>query len=295
MNSSSENIRIAIFAIVLFSVLSSAMAPVTKVGLAEISPFTFAFIRFFFASLLVLPFLIKSGFFSRRDLSKLVLYSLFASANIVFFVLGISKTTANASQIIYAGVPLLIIVLLKFFWGKSIKRNEITGIIIGFIGVSMVVIAPLFEKNVALAGDLYGNILLVTAIFFISFYMITSKSLQQDYSPFFIISTFILVTTVVLFPFFIWEFIQGSLKTLHFNSQGILSLAYVIIAGTIGTYLLNQYSIKHGGAVFASLTFYLSPIFGFVIAYILIGEVITNELILGGVLTIFGIYLATRT
>lgn len=294
MTNSTENKQIAIFAVVVYSILSSAMAPVTKVGLLEIPPFTFTLLRFFIASILVLPFVIGRRLPTGKKLLSLVLFSMFASANIVFFVLGISRTTANASQIIYAGVPVLIIILLKFFWGKSIKKNEVTGVVLGFVGVSVVVLAPLFSKNGVTTGDLYGNILLVIAIFFISLYIIISKNLQKDYSPFLIISAFIFVTTIVLIPFFLWELWQGKLISITFNFHGILSLIYVIAVGTIGTYLLNQYSIKHGGVVLASLIFYLSPLFGFLIAFILLGESLSFSMIIGAILTLIGIFLTTK-
>jgi len=73
----------------------------------------------------------------------------------------------------------------------------------------------------------------------------------------------------------------------------MISIIYVSIA-TVGSYMLNQYAIKHGGSVFASMGFYLVPIFTYFSSFLLLGEKLTAGLITGGVLVILGIYIFTK-
>ncbi|MEK7517810.1 MAG: DMT family transporter [Patescibacteria group bacterium] len=282
----------AFLSIFLYSLLSGAMAAVTKVGLSQVPPLSFAFIRFLLATVIVAPFIWKEKKSFIKDLKTLGPFSMLATLNIIFFILGIKLTTANISQILYAAVPIIAGVLTYFVLGEKQTLRKISGIILGFIGVFPVLILPILEKG-KFSGDLLGNFLLVLAVISWSLYMMLSKKAQETHSPYRIVSIFIIITTVVLFPFFLFESIVQYGWWTKINAPSILSIFYVVLAGTIATYLLNQYSIKHGGVVFASMAYYLSPIFGFIVAFVLLGETLPSLLIVGGVLTLLGVFLAT--
>ena len=284
----------AFLAIFGYALLSGAMAAVTKVGLSQIPPFSFAFVRFFLATLIVGPFIWSKRRFLIQDFKALGPFSIFATLNIIFFVVGINLTTANTSQILYAVVPIAVGLLTHFVLGEKLSLKKITGITIGFIGTFLVLFLPILEKGGKFAESLTGNILLAIAVVCCSGYIMLSKKAQKTHSPFHIVSIFIILTTIALFPFFLFESISkyGWWNAININSA--LSMLYVVLAGTISTYLLNQYSIKHGGTVFASMAFYLSPLFGFLVAFLLLGERLTTGLIIGGTLALLGVYITTK-
>jgi len=283
----------AIFSILIFSLLSGAMAAVTKVGLSQFPPLSFAFIRFFLASCIVAPFIWKKRTYLVKDLRTLGPLSLFATMNIIFFVVGIKLTTANISQILYAAVPIIIGLLMHFVLGEKLSSRKAMGIGIGFIGVFLVLFLPILEKGKS-SGDFFGNLMLAAAVIAWSLYMVLSKKAQKTHSPFHIVSIFIIITAVTLFPFFLAEsaFQYGWWNKI--GVQAFLSMFYVVVMGTICTYLLNQYSIKHGGIAFASMVFYLSPLFGFLVAFFLLGEQLTLWLGVGGALALLGVYITTK-
>jgi drug/metabolite transporter (DMT)-like permease len=227
------------------------------------------------------------------DMITLGPLSLLASLNIIFFVLGIKLTTANISQILYGAVPIVVGVLVHFISKEKLSLRKVLGIVIGFIGVLLVLLLPIWQKG-KFSGDFLGNILIALAVLSWSLYMFLSKKAQTTHTPFHIVSIFILVTTILLLPFFLVEsaFNFGWWNGLSLSS--ILTIVYVAVIGTITTYFLNQYSIRHGGAVFASLAFYLSPIFGFIIAFWLLGEQFTFGLGIGAVLALLGVYITTQ-
>lgn len=284
----------AIFSIFAYSVLGGAMAAVTKVGLSQIPPFSFAFVRFFLATLIVIPFIWHKRKFLIKDFKTLGPFSIFATLNIIFFVLGINLTTANISQILYAVVPIVVGLLTHFALGEKLSSRKIMGIMIGFIGTFLVLFLPILEKGGKFSGNLMGNILLAMAVICCSGYIMLSKKAQETHSPFHIVSIFIILTTIALFPFFLFESITRYGWWSGININSVFSMSYVVLAGTIFTYLLNQYSIKHGGSVFASMAFYLAPLFGFLVAFFLLGEQLTLGLIIGGVLALLGVFITTK-
>lgn len=286
--------QVALLAILLVAVENSFVAAIVKKGLEEIPPLSFASLRFFIATLCILPiFFHKKGhkFSNMREITPI---SLLATVNIIFFVLGLKLTTANIGSIIYAAVPLLTGVILYFLFKERLSRNKVIGIIIGFVGVLLITALPLLEKGNPFAGNLLGNLFLTVAIISWSFYMVYSKKLHKKYSPFMVTANFIVVTSILLVPFFIWDTILHYGWWEHLTAWGIFSLIYMGIIVTIIGYMLIQYATKHGGTVFASTTFYVTPVLAFIVNFLLLGEELTPILIVGSVLALAGTFLVMR-
>lgn len=284
----------AFFSIVLVSLFGGAMGAVTKIGLSNIPPLSFAFIRFFIAFLIIIPFIRKAERKIIKDFVALAPISLLATINIVLFTLGVKATTATISGLLYAATPLIIALFSYLFIAEKLNRNKILGIIIGFMGVLVVVFLPFLEKGKAFSGDLFGNLLISAAVVCWSFYMIFSKKMQKTYSPFVIVSIFTILTTLALFPFFL---VDLKLNYGWWNGVEISSFISLFYAGAVGTvmsYLLNQYAIRHGGSVFASMAFYIQPLFAFLSAFFLLGEGLTLGILLGGSLALIGVFFVTK-
>lgn len=286
--------KLALIAVFVAAILGSATAGIAKKGLEEIPPYSYTFLRFAVASLFVLPFLLNNRGKQLLHVRALTPISLFATANVTFFIIGVNYTTANIGSVIYAAVPLLTALIIFIFFKKRLSLSKEVGIGIGFGGVLVITLLPLFEKGNPFAGDLLGNFFLTLAIIMWSFYLVFSKKLQERYSPFLITSYFILLSTIVLLPFFLWELFTQPGWWGQVTGWGIFSVFYVAVIITVLNYTLNQYAIKHGGAVLASTMFYISPVFSFVINFFLLGELLTPGFIFGSLLALLGTYLVVR-
>lgn len=284
----------ALLSILLYCLLGGAIAAVSKIGLREIPPLSFAFIRFLLASLCIAPFFLTRHKHLFRQIKLLIPISLLATGNITFFILGIKTTTATIGQLLYAATPLLTSLIVYFIFREKLNKVKIIGLIIGLLGVLIVVLLPVIQKGESFSGDLLGNLLISLAVISWSFYMAYSKKLLTNFSPFFITSIFIFLTTIVLSPFFLVQMQTNFGWWENLSMVGIAAILYITLFGTIGTYILNQYAIKHGGSVLASLAFYLVPIFSFFWAFILLSEGLNTGIVIGGALSLLGIYLVSK-
>ena len=203
-------------------------------------------------------------------------------------------TTATIGQLLYTGVPLLTAIFLFALFRERLSAKKGVGIIIGFIGVAFVVLLPVIEKEAEFSGNLLGNMLIGIGVISWSLYMVYSKKKLESFSPFVVNSVFIWVTCFALFPLFLADliFYPNWWESLTFSSA--LSLCYVTIISTTMVFLLNQYAIKHGGSVLASMQFYLFPVFAYLSAFFLLGERLTWGLGIGGSLALLGVYVATK-
>lgn len=287
-----NNKQKAIVFILLVSILGGATQAITKIGLVSIPPLSFAFIRFLIAGIVISPFLLKKNFL--RVLWQLTPFSLLATINIAFFILGIKTTTATIGTILYAGVPLLTAFFLFVLFRERLSRKKELGIALGFFGVVFVVLLPIIEKGSRFSGDLLGNILIGIGVISWSLYMAYSKKKLQSFSPLVITSAFIWVTCFALFPLFLTDLISHPNWWQSLTLSSVLSLSYISIISTVIVFLLNQYAIKHGGSILASMQFYLLPISAYLSASFLLGEQLTLGIVIGGALALLGVYITTK-
>jgi drug/metabolite transporter (DMT)-like permease len=282
----------AIIFILLVSILGGATQAITKIGLFSFPPLSFAFVRFLIAGIAISPFLVRKNFL--KSLWKLAPFSLLGTINITFFILGIKTTTATIGTVLYAGVPLLSALFLFLIFRNRLSLIKEFGIALGFFGVIIVALLPIIEKGSRFSGDLLGNMLIGVGVISWSLYMVHSKKKLEVFSPFVVTASFIWVTCIVLFPLFLIELNFYPNWWRSMTVPGALSLGYISIVSTIIVYLLNQYAIKHGGAILASMQYYLVPIFAYVFAFFLLGEQLTFGLVIGSLLALLGVYITTK-
>lgn len=283
----------ALIFVLLTALIGGLTGAVTKIGLFEIPPISYAFVRFFLAALFIAPF-----FLSRKRLVKdivtLMPLSLLGSINIFFYVVGIKSTTATIAQLLYAGVPLLTGLIGYYFLKHELTYKKTIGIIIGFLGVVLVILLPVLEKGNTFSGDLVGNLLIAIGVISYSFYTAYSKKALERFSPLFLTAAFIFTTTLALFPFFVFDSMANFGWWNDLTFSGLLSMIYIVFIATFAAYAFHQYAIKHGGSIFASMQFYLVPIFAYISASLLLGEQLTTGLIVGGTLALLGVYVTTK-
>ncbi|MEK7570639.1 MAG: DMT family transporter [Patescibacteria group bacterium] len=285
---------LALLAILIFAIENSFIAAIAKKGLLEIPPLSLVALRFFIASLFIAPFFFDKKRRTPAHVKEITPISLFAVINLIFFFLGVKYTSGNIAIVISSGVPLISAALLFLLFKERLPQRKIAGILIGFIGVLAIALMPLLEQRNLFSSGLVGNILLLFAATSWALYLIYSKGLHYRYSAFAITSNFIFTSTLVMLPLFLWELHSYPGWWNHVGGWGIFSVLYFAIALTLIGYTLNQYAIRHGGAVFASMTFYITPILGFYVNYLLLGEVLTFWFIIGSVLVLLGAYFVMR-
>lgn len=282
----------AIVFILLAAFLGGTTSPISKIGISQIPPLGFAFMRFLISGICIMPFILSKS--KIKSMVKLAPLSLLSTLNIILFILGLKLTTATIAQLLYAGIPLLTGFFLFILFKEKLTRKKSLGIMLGFIGVSLIIFLPLLEKGQKFSGNLLGNILISFGVISYALYNIYSKEKQNKFSPFIITASFIWTTALVLLPLSLMEsnFNVKWLSTLSFTSW--FSVIYIAVISTVLIYLLIQYALKHGGTLLASMHFYLIPIFAFIFSFLLLGERLTVGLVIGGSLALLGVYITTK-
>ncbi|MFA5937078.1 MAG: DMT family transporter [Candidatus Paceibacterota bacterium] len=283
-----KNNYYVIFLIFFAAILGGGAGVFGKIALVEIPSFSFTFLRFFIASIFLIPFSLRHlPTFQKKDY-KIILLSLLASLNVILFSFGIKYTTANISQMIYTAVPIVSALLSFYYLKEKFGIIKIIGIIIGFLGTIMVILLPLIS-NYNRESTISGNLIIFMAMLSISLYWVLSKKFQSEYSPMEINNYFIFTTTFLLFFLSIFDFFNKPLWWNDVSNNAYLSLTFVAIFSTALCYLISQIIIKKATPVMASMVLYIQPFTTFIWAYYFLSEKLSSLFLVGVFLSLLGV------
>ncbi len=279
--------------IIFIAILGGVAGVLFKIAVAEIPPDLFTFLRFTTAYIAFIPFLKNKGVAGAESRNKLFLISLLGTANVMFFIFGLRYTTATIAGMLYASAPLAVGIFSLIIVREKITLNKWGGIIIGFLGLAAIILAPWWGTGALSNGTLAGNLIIWLAVISFSLYSVLSKKYESVYSPIVLTKYFVLITILVQIIFLSFH-PQSLLLIPHISLKSWLIVLYAGILDTTLYYLLYQYVLKRSTPVLTSMTFYIQPIANIILARLLLNEGLTTTFIFGSILIFIGISMVFR-
>ncbi|KAB3535341.1 DMT family transporter [Alkaliphilus pronyensis] len=267
-----------------------------KLAVEEFPPFSLTFLRFFFASIVIFPVMVKyekkNWHLKREDYPVMMFLGLVGMVgyHILFFI-ALKYTSAVNASMIAAINPLLTTILASIFLDEKLGLLRIGAIIIALIGVVITIsrgdlsVIQSFSFN-------RGDIIMIIAVSCWAIYSIVSRRVMGKYSPLILTCYSFILCTIFTFPFALLErpdVFLGNTSILGWSS--VLYMA--IFPSTIG-YLVQQTSIKELGASKTAIFINLVPVFSMLLSVIILREKVSTITIIGGILIVAGVYLTTR-
>jgi len=286
--------RKAFFAIIIANLIWGAAAPIFKISLTNIPPFTLAFWRFFLGALILWIILGKKAALptkTLKDLNLLIAYAFTGiTMNIIFFFWGLKLTYSINSPIISASAPILTYLLALMFLKEKFYWKKLSGMILGTIGIIVIVMEPLLTHGID--GSILGNIFLVIATVAAVIQTIVGKNVLTRVNPIAFTFWAFIVGAASFLPLAIYEF--GTIPHLYqsLDLAGYLGIAYGAIFSSAAGYALYAWGLSKISASDASIFSYVDPIIGTILGVLLLHEPITRYFLLGSVFIFGGIFLA---
>ena len=277
----------------ILSIISGSLGVVNKIGVQEIPPLGFVASRVILSFIFISPYLFKINKSLSIRKIKLLVFSLFATLNIGFYIIGIKHTNVSIAVVLASAIPAFTAIISYFLYHEKINPKKGIGILLGLLGSGIVALSPLIGTSYTQLGSLYGNFFIILSVITFSFHTALSKKAQRQFSPINITAAFIVVATILLTPLAIIEMQFTGNWLLHLSWVSIGSMLYVSLIGTILFYFLYQKAVKNTSPVIASMMLYLTPIVGIFLAVLVLGETLTFPLILGSIVSLLGIWLVT--
>ncbi len=263
-----------------------------KIATESFGPVTIAFLRVFLASipLIVLCNIkkIKIEVFS-KDWYWFALIG-FVNLVIPFFFIsyGIKAVQSNLAAILMSSTPLTSTILGHYFT-KNEKFNLIKtiGVLIGFSGI-----VYLFSDNILINENNFYSALLILlgATGYVVGGVLTLKISNKRNEN--VTTSICIWASIILLPLtMIFEQPWNSTP----STLSIISVVYLGLVSTGLAWLLRFSILKKNGLIFQSQVSFLIPIFGIILGYIFLKELITPKIVVSVVLVLVGIYLAKKS
>ena len=263
-----------------------------KIATESFGPVTIAFLRVFLASIPLIILCnykkIKIEVFS-KDWYWFALIG-FVNLVIPFFFIsyGIKAVQSNLAAILMSSTPLTSTILGHYFT-KYEKFNLIKtiGVLIGFSGI-----VYLFSDNILINENNFYSaiIILLGATGYVVGGVLTLKISNKKNEN--VTTSICIWASIILLPLtLIFEQPWNSIP----STISVISVIYLGLVSTGLAWLLRFSILKKNGLIFQSQVSFLIPIFGIVLGYIFLDELITPKIIVSVVLVLIGIYLAKRS
>lgn len=264
-----------------------------KIGLREIKPFNLAFYRFLIASPILFAFILFRRKFQlpeKSDYFKILILALTGVTLLyaVQFVALLYTTATNSSILINTCV--IFIAMMSFFMGEKLTGFKILGITVSFVGVVMIV-SKGYSLNFFSSDTVVGDLLMLFDGFLWAVYTVVGKDLLKKYSSDVLTAYAFVFGSVLLFPFAVYE---GVINPLNFSPMSWISLLYLGVLCSVVAYVIWYSALKVMGTTDVAVFVYIVPLFTAIMALFVLNEEIGIFTVIGGVMTMLGVYITER-
>ena len=291
-------LSLAIIALVIAHLIWGANFVVAKIALQEIPPMTLAFLRYFLATLLLIPFLLT---FEKKQLKvkldhlpKLILVGIFMiTINIALFYEGLKRTSAIDASVLSMSIPIISVIGGWFFLRERIFWINLIGIFLGFVGSLVLLGIPLIFIGKFSGVTLFGNILIILSSLSFVVGAVLAKSVLKKYHSVIVTTISFLVGAITFLIPALLEYVQNPSWVNNLSVLGVLSLIYITLLSSIVAFFLLNYGIEKIGVIKSNLFHYMEPAVAATFAVPFLGERISYSFIVGTVLIVLGVYWGT--
>ena len=292
--------------LILVNTMWAAQYAAYKTASSQMGPITVSAWTFFFAALILVPFLVKErmGQESGNPLGRrrwtwndLVGFIIIGVLGLVpasaFLAWGTERSTASNAALIYLTIPILTALLASVILGERMTLIRWLSLGVSLAGVLLLSRSDLKQQNLVSGEFLIGNLLVLIACASSSFYNVYCKGLLSRFTALEILVYGYVMAVVVSIPLLIWiEPITwpaiSAYSTATWLSVLVLSVFSWGLAMVLWMYVLRRLDVSQ-----ASVSIYLLPFLGVVISSITLHEHLGGSMLVGGLITLAGALMIT--
>ena len=262
-----------------------------KIATYSFGPVTIAFLRVFFGAIPVLLLCYYKDIKIEAFSKDWHWFALIGFINLVapFFLIayGIKSVQSNLAAILMSTTPLSSTVL-GHFYTKNEKFNFVKtfGILIGFSGILY-----LFSDNLLIDKNNFTSALLIllgSTCYVIGGVLTLKISKKRNEN---VTGSILIWATIILIPLVI--LMEQPWKVAP-RIDSIISVIYLGLVSTGLAWLLRFRILVTNGLIFQSQVSYLIPIFGTILSYIFLKELITTKVLISLIAVLVGIYFVKK-
>lgn len=262
-----------------------------KIVYEAYGPLTTVLFRLLISSGLMLVFTILSRKLQKIQPGDFKLFILLAFFEPFLYFMGesygLKYVSSTVASVIVATIPLFSPIAAWYFYKEKLSRTNLFGLIITFLGVSLVVLDTSFKFTASPLG--------VSLEFFAVFgaigYASVLKGISHRYNTFTIITYQNLIGVFFFLPFWL-VFEMKDFTQVQFNIEAFTAIVKLAIFASTFAFILFTYSVRNMGINKSNTFINVIPICVAIFAYLILGDRLNFHQIIGIAIVISGLFLA---
>ncbi len=284
-----------IFLLVLTTVIWSGHSIVGRLAVGQIGPMTLVCLRWAVA---LVPILMTARPALRQDWPLIrahwryvaVMGALgYTGFNALFYVAA-HKTSALNLSIIQGGIPALVLIGARVFLGLRFSSLQGLGALITMVGVAAIAAQGDPVRLAALAFNM-GDVLMLIAVVFYAGFTIGLRE-KPPVSGLSLLAGMAVAAFVTSVPLMIWEIASGGF--IRPTPTGLATLVYAAFGPAFFAQVLFMRGVELIGPGRAGVFVNLVPVFGAIMAVVLLGEPFAAYHVIALLMVVGGIAIAQK-
>jgi drug/metabolite transporter (DMT)-like permease len=290
------------FLMALASLIWSAQGIAIKFLDPHLGPIAITFLPFYVTTLLFVPLLLRmrrqnpnAANPSKQDWVKFVIAGVggqvLAQLGMTW---GISRSLASNGAILNLLIPVISAVLASLMLKERLTGLRVASLAIGLLGVAFLSVGDFRQASFGSAKFLTGNLLIFGGCFGSSFYNVYCKGLMQRFQEIEILIYSYITASVFSIPLLIWAEPFHMRSLLDLDGKGITAFLFLALFMYGASMLLFFKALQHLDVTTASTSLYLVPVFGVLLAALLLGERLSITALVGAAIVLISTILVVR-
>ena len=262
-----------------------------KIVYEAYGPLTTVLFRLLISSALMLIFTILLRKLQKMQPGDLKLFVLMAFFEPFLYFMGesygLKYVSSTVASVIVATIPLFSPVAAWYFYKEKLSRVNLYGLVITFLGVSLVVLDTSFKFTASPLGISLEFLAVMGAIGYAS----VLKGISHRYNTFTIITYQNLIGAVFFLPFWL-GFEMKDFTQIPFHAEAFLAIVKLAIFASTFAFILFTYSVRNLGINKSNIFINIIPVSVAIIAYFILGDQLNFHQMIGIAIVISGLFLA---
>jgi len=210
------------------------------------------------------------------------------------FVAGVTRSLASNGAVLSLLLPVISTLLAAIMLGEKLTKLRVSALAIGLAGALLLSAGNLRDSSFLNVNYLVGNVLIVLAMTGSAFYNVYAKSLFEKFQQIeVLVFSYVAAAVTGLGATLVAAPIQWSAFQ-SFTWQAWVAFAYQTLIAYSAAMLLFFAALKRLDVATASLSLYLLPVFGVVLAAVLLDERLSAVALAGTGIVLFATLLVVR-
>ncbi len=203
---------------------------------------------------------------------------------------GVKFVSAGLGAIMGAIFPLWLVVIGLFSVGNKIPKKAILGLLLGFSGVCVIFYEHMHDF---LNPDFtFGIIISLVATWTWALGTLYTKTQAANFNPYFSLGLQMLISGIITTGGVAMAGQAIPLQSIPWQSWS--AIAFLVVFGYVVAFICYIYALQNLPIEQASIYAYVNPIVAVFCGWLLFNEMVTGFIIVGGLVTLAGVYLVNK-